>query len=91
MPRDIDALLDIIEAARRAATFVAGKTREEFCENYECNYAVVRAIEIIGEAARRVSENFRALHPEVPWRDMIAMRNRMRRCGPGGCVGYRTV
>jgi uncharacterized protein with HEPN domain len=37
--------------------------------------AVERAVEIIGEAARRVSEEFRRLHPEIPWRSMIAQRN----------------
>ena len=42
---------------------------------FETYLAVERAVEIIGEAARRVSEEFRSAHPEIPWRSMIAQRN----------------
>ena len=75
MPRDIESLLDILHAAEKAMMFVGGKTKEEFYEDIECQFAVVRAIEIIGEAARRISEEMVAAHPELPWREMISMRN----------------
>jgi uncharacterized protein with HEPN domain len=77
MRRDDDYLLDILQAARNATSFVAGKTYEGFSEDVQCHFAVVRAIEIIGEAARNVSDEFRLAHPEIPWRDTIATRNRM--------------
>jgi uncharacterized protein with HEPN domain len=77
MSRDVEWLLDILEASKRAVMFVTGKTEEEFHEDIECQYAVTRTIEIIGEAARRISDHTRNLHPELPWRDMISMRNRL--------------
>jgi uncharacterized protein with HEPN domain len=77
MQRDLGYLLDILHEARTALTFVAGKTIHEFEEDTLCQYAVIRAIEVLGEAAGRVSDDFRESHPEVPWRRMIGMRNRM--------------
>jgi uncharacterized protein with HEPN domain len=75
MLRDIESLLDVLDATEKAMMFVAGKTEAEFNEDFECQFAVVRAIEIIGEAARRVSEEMVSSHPEIPWREMISMRN----------------
>ncbi|MDO8588760.1 MAG: DUF86 domain-containing protein [Armatimonadota bacterium] len=77
MRRDIESLLDILQASRYAQSFVAGKSKEEFLEDVQCHFAVVRAIEIIGEAANRISEEFQESHSELPWRDMVNMRNRL--------------
>lgn len=60
-----------------ALSFIAGKTYAEFENDIQCQYAVIRAIEVIGEAAGRVSDDFVAQHPEIPWRQIIGMRNRM--------------
>lgn len=77
MQRDIACLLDIQHEAKMALGFVAGKTFEDFENDLQCQYAVIRAIEVIGEAAVRVSDEFVAQHPEIPWRQIVGMRNRM--------------
>jgi uncharacterized protein with HEPN domain len=77
MPRDVAYLLDILEAAKLAATYVSGKTKEEFILDTQCQDAVIRRLEIIGEAARRISPETRASLPALPWAAMINMRNLM--------------
>jgi uncharacterized protein with HEPN domain len=77
MQRDEGYLYDILHEARTAREFVGWRTFEEFEKDKQCQYAVIRAIEVIGEAAGRISEEFREAHSEVPWRRMIGMRNRL--------------
>ncbi len=77
MPRDAEYLLDILEAARLAIAYLAGKTREEFLRDTQCQDAVIRRLEIIGEAARRLSEEARITLPHLPWAAIIGMRNLM--------------
>ncbi len=74
MPRDVAYLLDILEAAKLAAAY---KTNEEFILDTQCQDAVIRRLEIIGEAARRISRETRASLPALPWAAMINMRNLM--------------
>ena len=50
---------------------------EKFKENYPINFAVVRALEIIGEATKRLPKTLRNQHPEIPWSDMAGMRDRI--------------
>ena len=57
--------------------YIDEKTREEFFSNTQYQDAVIRRIEIIGEAARRISEETQAAYPEIPWSDLISMRNVM--------------
>jgi uncharacterized protein with HEPN domain len=52
-------------------------TEEEFFRRRMTQDAVVRQLEIVGEATRNLSDAFRAAHSEVPWRDIVAMRNRI--------------
>lgn len=75
MDRDRAYLLDILEAARLAISYIEGKAEEEFFADVQCQDSVIRRLEIIGEAARRISEETRAAHPELPWSEMIGMRN----------------
>jgi len=75
MLRDDTYLVDILESAKIALEYVAGKTRDDFYADLQCQDAVVRRIEIIGEAARRISEDARVRHPQIPWREMTSMRN----------------
>jgi uncharacterized protein with HEPN domain len=77
MPRDSEYLLDILEAARLAMTYVAEKTKEEFEADIQCQDAVIRRLEIIGEAARRVSDQTRSALPHLSWNAMIGMRSVM--------------
>ena len=77
MQRDDAYLLDILIAARKALKFLAGMTWEEFERSELHQNAVMRPLEIIGEAARRVSQQTRDAHPEIPWEQMIGLRNRL--------------
>lgn len=75
MPRDAEYLLDIVESARIALDHVSGKDWDGFCDDIQCQDAVIRRLEIIGEAARRVSSETKKKHPNLPWREMTGMRN----------------
>ncbi len=77
MPRDDAYLLDILIAARAAIRFLEGLTWEAFEQSELHQNAVMRPLEIIGEAARRVSRDTQDAHPEIPWDQMIGMRNRL--------------
>jgi uncharacterized protein with HEPN domain len=66
---------DMIEACERVAEFIAGHTSESYGATAMVRSAVERQIEIVGEAARRVSEELRARTPHVPWRPIIAQRH----------------
>lgn len=73
--RDPAYLHDMLTAARNITHFVAGKSRQNYEENLLLRSGVERQIEILGEAARRVSTAFKGAHPEVPWRRIVAQRN----------------
>ncbi len=75
MLRDDTYLVDILESAKIALDYVFDKSWDEFYEDIQCQDAVVRRIEIIGEAARRVSQETRDKYPQIPWREMTSMRN----------------
>jgi len=77
MARDEAYLLDILIAARKALAFVEGMTWENFSQSELHQNAVMRPLEIIGEAASHVSEPMRRAHPEIPWAEMIGMRHRL--------------
>jgi len=66
---------DIVEAASAIAGYIQGLTYEEFAEDRKTVDAVVRNLEVIGEAARHVPEDVRARFPELPWSDMADTRN----------------
>ena len=68
-------LWDMLDAASAVEEFVAGKTWEEYQSNRMMRSAVERHVEIIGEAARRVSDATRQAHPEIPWRAIVGQRN----------------
>jgi len=70
-----DYLKDILDAMEKAQQFVKSMTFEEFAKDDKTIFAVIRALEIIGEATKNVPDNIRKDHPEVPWRDMAGMRD----------------
>lgn len=74
-PNDAAPLWDMLDAARAILDFVAGKKKEDYFRDRMLRGAVERHLEIIGEAARRVSESFRTQHPEIPWKRIIGLRN----------------
>jgi len=77
MKRDEAYLLDILIAARKAIGFVEGMSWEEFVDSELHQNAVVRPLEIIGEAARRISIETQEANPEIPWQQIVGMRNRL--------------
>ncbi len=68
-------LHDILVAARLVVQFTDGVDLNRFEGDAMRESAVARQLEIIGEAAKRVSTEFRAEHPEIPWRRMAGMRD----------------
>ena len=70
-------LRQIVEFADEIAAVVAARAREDLDTNREFRRALERCVELIGEAATRLPENWRTSHPEIPWRQIIAMRNVM--------------
>jgi uncharacterized protein with HEPN domain len=68
---------DIVESAKLAIAYISEKSRDDFFLDSQCQDAVVRRIEVIGEAARRISDETRTAYTELPWSDMIGMQNLM--------------
>lgn len=70
-PREFrDYLADIQEASQNISKFISGITRDEFAKDQKTIYAVVRAFEIIGEAAKKIPLSVRKRHPKVPWKQI---------------------
>lgn len=70
-----DYLADMLTAAMDARTFIEDIDFDYFLANKEKQYAVLRALEIIGEAAGRIPIEWRAIYTDLPWREMVGMRN----------------
>jgi uncharacterized protein with HEPN domain len=66
---------DITDAMNKAEMFVTGMTYEQFEADLKTHFAVVRAIEIIGEATKRLPLTVRDQYPHIPWKDMAGMRD----------------
>jgi len=74
---DIIRLRHMLDAAREALSFVAGRNGEDLGQDRMLVLALVKEIEIIGEAASRISDESRKALPRIPWPKIIAMRNRL--------------
>jgi uncharacterized protein with HEPN domain len=75
--RDVVSLRHMQQAAKKAVAYTQGRQRSVLDVDDMRALAVVRLIEILGEAARAVSDSTRALHPEIPWRQIIGTRDRL--------------
>jgi uncharacterized protein with HEPN domain len=78
MPREkpeAASLFDMLRAAEATLSHVSGKSREDYERNQLLRHAVERSIEIIGEAARRLSKEFRDRNPQIPWQAVMATRH----------------
>jgi uncharacterized protein with HEPN domain len=65
----------MLDAAKAVAEFVSSRTLHDYRNNRMLRNAVERNIEIIGEAANRVSQTFQKAHPEIPWKSIIGQRH----------------
>lgn len=74
---DIVRLQHMVDAANEALSFVADKSKVELETDRALALALVKSIEIVGEAASKVSLELKLLSPEIPWADIVAMRNRL--------------
>jgi len=70
-------LRHILDAIRQIETYLHGASYEVLCENRMLQDAVIRQLEIVGEASRNVSEEFRTDHPNIPWPEIIGMRHKI--------------
>jgi len=75
MHRDDVTLIDIVQAARLIIEFSGQLTREQFLEDVKTQSAVLYQLLVIGEAVKRLSPEFRAEHPDIPWRLIAGMRD----------------
>lgn len=67
----------MIDHARKAVDRVVGKDRAAFDADEDLRYVLLHLVQIVGEAARRVSPAFQQRHPEIPWSDVIGMRHKI--------------
>ncbi|MBC7293693.1 MAG: DUF86 domain-containing protein [Thermoleophilia bacterium] len=77
MWRDDAYLLDMLIAAQEAREFSQGLTWDEFRNSSLHQHVIAKALENIGEAGRKISDETRAAHPEIPWSQIIALRHRI--------------
>ena len=75
MRREALYLRDIVDAADAAARFITGMSRDTFVQDELRRSAVLQQLTVIGEAASRLSPEFKAAHPQVEWADIVAFRN----------------
>jgi uncharacterized protein with HEPN domain len=73
----IDYARDMAEALRDIRDFVQGYTLERFVRDKKTVCAVIRGLEVLGEAAGKIPAPVRAGFPEIPWTEMVGMRNRL--------------
>jgi uncharacterized protein with HEPN domain len=67
----------MLDASRKAVALLAGRTRVQLQGDEVAQLALARLLEIVGEAAGRVSPEYRASHPRLPWAEMAGLRNRL--------------
>ena len=80
----LDYVEDIADAMEKAEILLEGVTYDQFEADFRINFAVVRALEIVGEATKRLPMTLRDEYPNIPWKQMAGMRDRI-------IHGYDTV
>ncbi len=77
MTRDAAVVLDLLKAARLTIEFTTGLTQGTFLADIKTQSAVQHQLMVFGEAVKRLSPTFRTNHPELPWRSIARMRDRL--------------
>jgi uncharacterized protein with HEPN domain len=73
--REIDRLEDIRRVIELAQQFVSGKTYEQFADDTQCVFAVIRCLEVVSEASRGLGEKLKERHPALPWSQIAGAGN----------------
>lgn len=74
---DIERVCHMLDALAAAISFVSDRKSHDLDQDKQLNFACIRAFEVVGEAATKLSADFRLRHNEIPWRDIIGLRNRL--------------
>jgi uncharacterized protein with HEPN domain len=77
VPTETDRLRHMRDAANAALSFIQGRGRPDLDSDAMLTFALIRAVEIIGEAATRLPGTVRDAHPEIPWGQIVGMRIRL--------------
>ncbi|AKB51523.1 protein of unknown function DUF86 [Methanosarcina barkeri str. Wiesmoor] len=72
-----DFLIDILDSIEKIESFIEGFGFEDFSTDNKTIYAVILALEIIGEATKSLPDSLKMEHPEIPWREMSGLRDKM--------------
>jgi uncharacterized protein with HEPN domain len=67
----------IFNCLERILLYIKNIQEESFSEDYKTQDAVIRQLEIIGEAAKKISDIFKDKYPDIPWKDLSGMRNKL--------------
>jgi uncharacterized protein with HEPN domain len=73
----VDYLRDILDSIEKAQQFTAGMNFDQFRDDDRTKYAVVRALEIIGEASTKIPDAIKGQNPNLPWRQIVGIRNKL--------------
>jgi uncharacterized protein with HEPN domain len=74
---DTEFLSDISEAIRRIGIYIKDIDYENFLEDIKTQDSVIRNLEIIGEAVKNISDDFKDKHPQIPWKDWAGVRDKL--------------
>jgi uncharacterized protein with HEPN domain len=77
MPHDETTLLDIAQAARLILVFTQGMDKTAFLQDLKTQSAILHQLMVMGEAVKRLSQEFRARHPAIPWAPVAGMRDKL--------------
>src|SRR6266496_3904224 len=77
MWRDDHLVLDMLIQARQARDFNAGVSWERFSTDVMLQYATLHALQIVGEAASKMTDEYRQGHPDIPWQQIVGFRHRL--------------